>query len=133
MQICRMCGDHMPKELHKSYQTMCWSCFNKENRSSRALVGGHVYIAEYWNMHTDEPVENIYKVGMTERENPQKRIAELGDTLGVVKCRIVRHWACEDPRTAENILHNKLKDKRIEGEWFAHDKLTLIKLIDETL
>ena len=133
MRNCRICGDIIDGPSYKSYQTQCWPCYNKNNRSSEAITGGHVYVAEYWNMATDEAVEGFYKVGMTERDNPQSRIAELSDTLGIMKCRIVRHWSLEDPRTAESTLHHKLKDYRIEGEWFKHDKLTLIKLIDETL
>ena len=113
---------------YKPYQRTCWSCYERDNKKSEKVPGGHVYIAEYFNMFTQRVVKGMYKVGMTERDNPQKRIAEIGDTLGPMKVRIVRTWDSKDPRALETQLHNTLKSKKITGEWFKIDKKELITL-----
>ena len=131
MRQCRICNDDLSGPSYKSYQTMCWSCFHKEKRGSGQISGGHIYIAEYWNMANDEAYPGYYKIGMTERDNAQSRIAELGDTKGVFKCRLVRHWAVNDPRVVEQVLHTKLNHLRVEGEWFEISKQEVIKICED--
>ena len=133
LKLCNTCGGPMDPTKHKHYQSQCWPCWERENGKSEGIPGGHVYIAEYFNMHTQETYEGMYKVGMTERQNAQKRVAEIGDTLGPMKVRLVRHWATDDPRKLETTLHQKLKLNKIEGEWFSINKEELINLVITTI
>ena len=141
-KLCKSCGRPMrPTDTskilktargYKPHQSTCWSCWDAQNDRNTKAPGGHVYIAEYFNMFTQRVVKGMYKVGMTERDNPQKRIAEIGDTLGPMKVRIVRTWDSEDPRGLENQLHQLLKSKNITGEWFEINKTELIELCEST-
>ena len=134
MKLCKQCGRPMsPPEKYRSHQSMCWDCFGKQNNQYQTLEGGHVYIAEYFNMYTQRTYKGMYKVGMTERDNAQKRVAEIGDTLGPMKVRVVRHWSCKNPRKTEKRIHSKLKRKNITGEWFDINKRELIKIVNETI
>ena len=134
LKLCNTCSRPMiPTHKYKPYQSQCWDCWGRENDKNEGISGGHVYIAEYFNMYTQETQPWMYKVGMTERQNAQKRVAEIGDTLGPMKVRIVRHWQSEDPRELEKRLHNKLKHNKICGEWFSINKDELIRIINETV
>ena len=131
-RVCRHDDCNNSLKGYRLYHTQCWDCFNKYNVQQAIIPAGKIYLAEYYNARTMEVVEGIYKIGLTSRD-PQKRMAELGDTNGPMKVRLVTYWDVEEAETVEHKLHDQFKDYRIEGEWFEHDKLTLIQLINDTL
>lgn len=131
---CRECYKPLlPASSYRSHQSVCWPCYNgtTPDESKELIENGSVYIAEYYNMFSGETTDGLYKVGMTSRTNVQTRMGEIGDTTGVMKVRLVRSWLCEDPYGMEHKIHELLKDNRIEGEWFAIDKIKLISILNE--
>ena len=118
---------------YRPHQSTCWSCYdgNYDKQNQEKIEGGHVYIAEYYNMFTLRSVKDQFKVGMTETDNPQKRIANIGDTEGPMKVRIVRSWKSVNPRALEQAIHSHLRSKNITGEWFNINKKELIKEVEE--
>lgn len=57
--------------------------------------------------------ENVFKVGMTRRINPQDRVNELGDASVPFKFDVHSFIFSEDAVSLESKLHNILNDKRV--------------------
>jgi len=130
---CKSCKNPLlPEKKYRTYQKECWDCWNSKNSESKVVIPkGHIYIAEYFNMHTQKSVRGVYKIGATNRANSQKRIAEIGDTTGPLKVRIIRSWDSLNPFILEKKLHDRLNDKNITGEWFNISRKDLIKIVIE--
>ncbi|MCH3962943.1 MAG: DUF4041 domain-containing protein [Clostridium sp.] len=57
--------------------------------------------------------ENIYKIGMTRRLNPDERVRELGDASVPFKFDVHAMIFSEDAPSLENALHKKFDDRRV--------------------
>ncbi|MCH4199229.1 MAG: DUF4041 domain-containing protein [Clostridium tyrobutyricum] len=57
--------------------------------------------------------ENIYKIGMTRRLNPNERVRELGDASVPFKFDVHAMIFSEDAPSLENALHKKFNDRRV--------------------
>ena len=80
--------------------------------------------------------ENVFKVGMTRRINPQDRVNELGDASVPFKFDVHSFIFSEDAVGLENKLHTILNDKRvnkvnIRKEFFYTTVDELEQLINE--
>lgn len=80
--------------------------------------------------------ENVFKVGMTRRINPQDRVNELGDASVPFKFDVHSFIFSEDAVGLESKLHNILNDKRVNKvnmrkEFFYTSVDELEKLVNE--
>lgn len=57
--------------------------------------------------------ENVFKIGMTRREQPQERVNELGDASVPFKFDVHSFIFSNDAVSLENELHKRLNDKRV--------------------
>lgn len=57
--------------------------------------------------------ENVFKIGMTRRSDPQERVDELGDASVPFRYDVHSFIFSEDAVTLETELHNRLNDKRV--------------------
>lgn len=57
--------------------------------------------------------ENIYKIGMTRRDNPQERVDELGDASVPFKFDVHAFIHTENAPQLENELHEKFKNQSV--------------------
>ena len=70
---------------------------------------GNVYIISNLGSFGD----NVFKIGMTRRLNPQERVNELGDASVPFKFDVHSFIFSEDAVGLESALHEKLNDKRV--------------------
>lgn len=70
---------------------------------------GYVYVISNLGSFGD----NVYKIGMTRRENPQDRVDELGDASVPFKFDVHSFIFSEDAVGLESKLHSLLNDKRV--------------------
>lgn len=77
--------------------------------TSSEVKTGYVYLIRHGN-------RNEYKIGMT--YNPIRREGEIRLELPE-KIEPIHTIATDDPYGIEHYWHNRFKDKRKEGEWFA--------------
>jgi len=70
---------------------------------------GHVYIIS----NIGSFGENIFKIGMTRRLNPQDRIDELGSSSVPFRFDVHAMISCDDAPKLENILHKMLDHARV--------------------
>lgn len=80
--------------------------------------------------------ENVFKVGMTRRLNPQDRVNELGDASVPFKFDVHSFIFSDDAVGLENKLHTILNDKRVNKvnmrkEFFYTNINELEKLVTE--
>ena len=80
--------------------------------------------------------EDVFKVGMTRRLNPQDRVNELGDASVPFKFDVHSFIFSDDAVSLENKLHNILNDKRVNKvnlrkEFFRISIDELEKLVNE--
>lgn len=93
---------------------------------------GNVYIISNLGSFGDD----VFKIGMTRRLNPQDRINELGSASVPFKFDVHSFIFSEDAVNLENKLHNRLNDRRVNKvnlrkEFFRISIDELEKLIDE--
>lgn len=83
----------------------------KERAISQAQLtkSGHVYIISNIGSFGDQ----VYKIGMTRRLEPRDRINELGDASVPFDFDVHGLIYSENAPELENILHNRLEDRRI--------------------
>ena len=85
----------------------------KANERSISLAqqtkAGHVYIIS----NIGSLGENIYKIGMTRRLDPQERIDELGDASVPFPFDIHALIQCQNAPELENILHTHFANNRV--------------------
>lgn len=74
-----------------------------------APLVGYVYLLKHGSRRE-------YKIGKT--NDPVRREGELGIQLPE-KCQPVHYIKTDDPAGVEAYWHNRFRDKRKEGEWFA--------------
>lgn len=84
---------------------------NKERAMSRAQMtrSGHVYIIS----NIGSFGEDIYKIGMTRRLDPEDRIRELGGAPVPFRFDVHAMIYSEDAPTLENALHKALERRRV--------------------
>lgn len=70
---------------------------------------GHVYIIS----NVGSFGENIYKIGMTKRLDPQDRVDELGDSSVPYRFDVHAMIFSEDAPSLENALHHTFADRRL--------------------
>ncbi len=80
--------------------------------------------------------ENVFKIGMTRREQPQERVNELGDASVPFKFDVHSFIFSNDAVSLENELHKRLNDKRVNKvnlrkEFFYSSIDELEKLVNE--
>ena len=80
--------------------------------------------------------ENMFKIGMTRRLNPQDRVNELGDASVPFKFDVHSFIFSEDAVSLESALHQRLNDKRVNKvnmrkEFFYSDVDELENLVNE--
>lgn len=110
--VCPHCGRH-----EKSAVTTA-------STASHLLPnGGYVYVIA----NPRALGKDIYKIGMTRRADPSKRIKELGDSSVPFPFTAVCILQTDSPRELESFLHKHLKNKRLskDREFF---KLSLNEL-----
>jgi len=106
----------------------------RERALSRAQMtrSGHVYVLS----NIGSFGEGVFKVGMTRREQPQDRVAELGDASVPFPFDVHMMISCDDAPTLENELHRELHGARVNKvnfrkEYFFNVDLELIRRIAE--
>jgi hypothetical protein len=106
----------------------------KERAISRAQLtrSGHVYIIS----NIGSFGENVYKIGMTRRLDPQERIKELGDASVPFSFDVHAVIYTEDAPGLEATLHQAFADRRINlvnerKEFFHVDIETVTRVVRE--
>lgn len=104
------------KRKKDGYGDLCIDCAEKCFHIS------NIYIIES---------NGIYKIG--ESKNPEKRVKQL-QTGNHLYLRLIKIYDnLEYAKIIERILHTKLDNYRLEGEWFKCDIQKIYKVIDNTL
>lgn len=101
-----------------------------EDKISSYQTSGSVYI-----MISASDKENIYKVGKTTRD-PIKRASEISSGTGVpTKYLVVKKWLVADCHIAEKIIHEHLKEYRINDnrEFFKIEYDILSEIVDNVV
>ena len=80
--------------------------------------------------------ENMYKIGMTQRERPLDRVKELGDSSVPFAFDVHVLIATDDPRGLERKVQDDLKEHRVNKinhrkEFFRTDLDTIIAVIEK--
>lgn len=78
--------------------------------------------------------ENVYKVGMTRREEPEQRVKELSDASVPFPFDVHAMFSCENAPSLENALHHELTRYRVNRvnlrkEFFNVDLDTIVKAV----
>lgn len=76
----------------------------------------YIYLIEAIGDH-----EVKYKIGFTKDEKNLKRRLKSIQTGNPYKCKIIQTFQTKFDRKVEISLHNQLKSRRREGEWFDLD------------
>lgn len=95
---------NIQQELNKVSDDINNNDFRAQN--TRA---GHVYVIS----NIGSFGENIYKIGMTRRLDPQDRVTELGDASVPYRFDVHAMIFSEDAPTLENALHKAFEHKRL--------------------
>ncbi len=93
---------------------------------------GHVYILS----NIGSMGENIFKVGMTRRENPEERVHELGDASVPFPFDVHAMVSCNNAPQLENQLHKELTRYRVNRvnfrkEYFAVGLETILAAVEK--
>ena len=85
---------------------------------------GHIYILSNLGSFG----ENIFKVGMTRRVDPELRVKELEDASDPFPFDVHAMISCEDAPALENTLHHELTRYRVNlrNEYFKVDLETIL-------
>ena len=80
--------------------------------------------------------ENVYKIGMTQRERPLDRVKEIGDSSVPFAFDVHVLIATDDPRGLERKLHDELREYRVNmvnagKEFFRIDLDTIIAAMEK--
>lgn len=109
-----------------------------EERSQRAISqaqltkAGHVYVISNVGSFGD----NVFKIGMTRRLEPQDRVRELSSASVPFPYDVHMMISCDDAPTLENALHRALHKTRINRvnprkEFFRVDIETIRRIAEE--
>jgi len=93
---------------------------------------GHVYVIS----NIGSFGENVFKIGMTRRENPSDRVCELGDASVPFPFDVHMMIKSDDAPTLENALHRKLHKLRVNRanprkEFFRIEIASLLEIVKE--
>ena len=91
-----------------------------------------VYLGEYVNSHTKQPIFDQIKIGYT--TNVEKRAFALGGGVnGPLEFSILKYWEFSgvSAYAIEQELHLYLKDMRMEGEFFHNKDNLAFELVEE--
>lgn len=80
-----------------------------------AIVHSYPY-GQYCYLIQDASVTRFFKIGRT--NNPGHRMTDFGVLLPF-KISIVHIIPCQDSHALESQLHQKYRNRRVRGEWFA--------------
>jgi len=94
---------------------------------------GHVYILS----NIGSFGENVFKVGMTRRLDPQDRVKELGDASVPFPFDVHAMISCDNAPTLEKELHHELTRFRVNRvnfrkEYFKVDLQTIVDAVNQT-
>ena len=95
-------------ELNEYTQKLQSDLANVAQREQQARAG-YVYIIS----NIGSFGENVYKIGMTRRLDPQDRVDELGDASVPFRFDVHAFIFSEDAVTLENALHNAFASRRV--------------------
>lgn len=95
-------------ELNEYTQKLQGDLANVEDRAQQARAG-YVYVIS----NIGSFGENVYKIGMTRRLEPQDRVDELGDASVPFKFDVHAFIFAEDAVALEGALHEAFSDKRV--------------------
>ena len=92
---------------------------------------GHVYVIS--NRGCFGP--DVYKVGMTRRQDPNDRVKELGDASVPFPFDVHMMISCDDAPSLENALHKALHDRRVNKvnlrkEFFRTDLDAIVGVVE---
>lgn len=101
----------LQSEVQRLNELLLEAQANKERAMSRAQMtrSGHVYIIS----NIGSFGENVYKIGMTRRLDPEDRIRELGGAPVPFRFDVHAMIYSEDAPTLENALHKALEKRRV--------------------
>ena len=122
------------------FRSVCKGSFPEEALSIelRQLSGENlpkssfVYLGEYVNSHTKQPIFDQIKIGYT--TNVEKRAFALGGGVnGPLEFSILKYWEFSgvSAYAIEQELHLYLKDMRMEGEFFHNKDNLAFELVEE--
>jgi Meiotically up-regulated gene 113 len=77
------------------------------------------------------PGHRAVKIGMTHR-TPSARAKDMHYTIGPVALQVLRSWQTDDARRLEALLHQRLCNARLRGEWFDLDLATITDAVQRT-
>lgn len=95
---------------------------------------GFVYIGEYINAETKEPLFDLLKIGFS--SNLEDRVIMLsGGVVGPLEFVIRLHWefGFGEAYAIEQALHGKFSQYRKRGEFFSHFNYLLSELVDDEI
>jgi hypothetical protein len=93
---------------------------------------GFIYVLKYYHLQSEICKQlTDKKVGIT--YDLEKRVKNL--TLGPIDVKVVKYWKMDYSlcMECEKILHNRLSDRRIIGEWFTDNDNSLIEIVENEL
>ena len=101
----------LQSEVQRLNELLLEAQVNRERAMSRAQMtrSGHVYIIS----NIGSFGEDIYKIGMTRRLDPEDRIRELGGAPVPFRFDVHAMIYSEDAPTLENALHKALERRRV--------------------
>ncbi len=107
----------------------------RERAISQAQLtkSGHVYIVS----NIGSFGEDVYKIGMTRRENPMDRVKELGDASVPFPFDVHAMISCANAPELESRLHKQFHDQRMNKanerkEFFRASLEEIVKVVRET-
>lgn len=83
-------------------------------------TAGYVYIIDYGNGKS-------FKIGHTSKD-PEKRLSQISSGTVLMPMKLVFAVEFDNRVLLEKILHSRLYDKKIQGEWFDLDFIELVEL-----
>lgn len=89
--------------------------------TKKESVEGYVYIGEYRNAQTDEPLFDQVKIGFTTKPLTERAVALSGGVVGPLKFVMTHAWRFppDYAYAAEQHLHGVFDDHRQTGEFFS--------------
>ncbi|WP_437223888.1 GIY-YIG nuclease family protein [Planctomicrobium sp. SH661] len=120
------------REIEELQQQLAEAQAKAERAKSLAQLTkvGHVYILS----NIGSFGENVFKVGMTRREDPQHRVRELGDASVPFPFDVHAMISCDNAPALENALHRELTRHRVNRvnlrkEYFKIELKTILQAV----
>lgn len=126
--------DEHSEEVQRLRARLAEAEANSQRAISRAQMtkSGYVYVIS----NVGSFGEDVFKVGMTRRLEPNDRVRELGDASVPFPFDVHMMISCDDAPTLENALHRALHRQRLNRinprkEFYRADLDTIRKLVEE--